>query len=221
MLMQNLTLIQTITIWIIPVLFAITLHEAAHAWIANFCGDSTAKLLGRLSMNPLKHVDLIGTIIFPIAVALLSNFQFIFGWAKPVPINWYQLRRPRLDMALVALAGPGSNFVMAILWALCLKLGVWLHGPNAHLSQFMILSGQAGIVINIVLSILNLIPIPPLDGSRVISSLLPPKLSSYYNIIEPYGFFILLILLITGVLGWILRPFLMGTVQLIYYLIGV
>lgn len=219
--MQNLSLIQSITVWVIPVLFAITLHEAAHAGIAYLCGDSTAKLLGRLSMNPLKHIDLIGTIIFPLTVALLSNFQFIFGWAKPVPINWNQLRRPRLDMALVALAGPGANLVMALLWALCLKVGAWLHATNASVSLFMILSGQAGIVINIVLGFLNLTPIPPLDGSRVIHSLLPPKLAYYYSKIEPFGFFILLILLITGILGWLLRPLLMGAVQFIYYLLGI
>jgi len=129
--MQHLTLVQTIAVWIVPILLAITLHEAAHAWMAQRCGDNTAKKLGRLSMNPFRHVDLVGTILVPIAVAVLSQFQFVFGWAKPVPINWYQLRNPRRDMALVAAAGPVSNIVMALIWASCMKAGLLLNPGNS------------------------------------------------------------------------------------------
>lgn len=199
--MLPLTIIQKIAVWIIPVLLSITLHEAAHAWVANRCGDSTAKMLGRLSINPFRHVDLVGTLIVPIVVAVLSHFQFIFGWAKPVPINWHQLRNPRRDMALVAAAGPLANLVMALMWGSCLKIGSLLHPETSIVATYMMLTGQAGIVINLVLAILNLIPIPPLDGSRIVASLLPPKHVSYYLALERFGFLILILLLFTGVLG--------------------
>lgn len=199
--MLALTLIQKIAVWVIPVLFAITLHEAAHAWAANQCGDSTAKTLGRLSMNPLRHVDLVGTLIVPIVIAILSHFQFVFGWAKPVPINWYQLRKPRRDMALVAAAGPMTNLLMAFMWAACLKVGTLMHPESSSVAVYMILTGQAGIFINLVLAILNLIPIPPLDGSRIVASMLSPTQASYYLALERFGFLILILLLFTGMLG--------------------
>jgi len=204
--MLTLTLIQKLAVWSIPVLFAITLHEAAHAWAASRLGDSTAKMLGRLSMNPLRHVDLIGTVIVPIVVGVLSNFNFIFGWAKPVPINWGRLNKPRRDMALVAAAGPLSNFIMCLMWAGCFKLATHLNPQTSSIALFLLLTAQAGILINLVLAFLNLIPIPPLDGSRVVESLLPPRLAATYLRIEPFGFIILLLLLITGALSWILTP---------------
>jgi Zn-dependent protease len=204
--MLTLTLIQKIAVWAIPVLLAITLHEAAHAFVANLCGDSTAKMLGRLSINPLRHIDLIGTIIVPIFVAILSGFQFVFGFAKPVPINSRLLRKPRRDSAFVAAAGPLSNLIMAILWALIFKVTTLFHGEASKVSVFILLAAQAGIVINLILAFLNLIPIPPLDGSRIIASLLPPKQAWYYLKLEPYGFFILLALLFTGFLSWFLNP---------------
>ena len=218
--MQSLTLVQTIAVWIVPVLLSITLHEAAHAWVANLCGDSTAKMLGRLSMNPFRHIDPIGTVLVPIVVAVLSGFHFVFGWAKPVPINWYQLRSPRRDMMLVALAGPGANIIMAILWATCIKMGM-LIGPNTSiLALYMVLTGQAGILINLVLAFLNLIPIPPLDGSRVVSSVLPAKLEMWYAGIESYGFLIIAVLLVTGVLGWLIGGPILWSAHLIYALFG-
>ena len=216
--MLNLTLIQTIAVWIVPVLLAITLHEAAHAFIANRCGDSTAKLLGRLSMNPLRHVDLIGTLLVPIVVAVLSQFQFVFGWARPVPINWQHLRNPRRDMALVAAAGPIANFIMALIWASCMKGGLLLNPNSSHLAEFMVLTGRAGIFINLILAFLNLIPVPPLDGSRVLASLLPPKPAGYFMMLEPFGFFIVLALLFSGVLGWLLYMPMNWAVDMIYSL---
>lgn len=204
--MLTLTLIQKIAVWAIPVLLAITLHEAAHAFVAHLCGDSTAKMLGRLSMNPLRHIDLMGTIIVPIFVAIVSGFQFVFGFAKPVPINSNLLHKPRRDTAFVAAAGPLSNLIMAILWALVFKITTLLQGDASKISVFLLLAAQAGIVINLILAFLNLIPIPPLDGSRIIASLLPPKQAWYYLKLEPYGFFILLALLFTGFLSWFLNP---------------
>lgn len=214
--MQGLTLIQTIAVWIVPVLLSITLHEAAHAWIASCCGDTTAKALGRLSINPLKHVDLMGTILVPILIAVLSGFHFIFGWAKPVPINWNKLHKPRRDMALVAAAGPMANFFMAIVWAACVKTGVLLGPDQSMIALFLLLTGEAGILINLVLAFLNLIPIPPLDGGRIFTSMLSPKLAYYYMKLEPFGFFILIVLLFTGILGKLISVPVMWSIHFIH-----
>ena len=213
--MPTLTLIQNIAVWAIPVLLAITLHEAAHAWMANRCGDPTAKRLGRLSINPLRHIDPIGTVLVPILIGVLTHFQFVFGWAKPVPINWMLLRKPRRDTAFVAAAGPLSNLIMTILWATCFKIATMLHPESSHVALFMLLTAQAGIVINLVLASLNLIPVPPLDGSRIIASLLSPKQAAQYLKLEPFGFFILIALLFTGVLSWILDPLLSWSLHLL------
>lgn len=213
-----LSLVQTISVWIIPILLAITLHEAAHAYVAHRLGDSTAKMMGRLSMNPIRHVDLVGTIIVPIVIALLSQFQFVFGWAKPVPINYNQLNHPRRDMALVAAAGPLSNLTMALLWAMIFKIGLLLGPKTSMLALYMALTGQAGILINLILAFLNLIPIPPLDGSRVLMRFLPPNLAIQYSKIEPFGIFIILGLLATNILSLILTPPIVGSLQVIYAL---
>ena len=219
--MQTLTTIQTIAVWIIPVLLAITLHEAAHAWIASRCGDTTARSLGRLSINPLKHVDPVGTVLVPIAVALLSGFQFVFGWAKPVPINWTQLRKPRRDMALVAAAGPMANLLMAFIWGVCVKVGLML-GPNtSSVALFLTLTGEAGIVINLVLAFLNLIPVPPLDGGRILVSMLPQKAAYYFSQLERFGFLILLIFLFTGMLGWFISFPVSWSIQFIHKCCGI
>ena len=218
--MLTLTFIQKIAIWALPIIFAITLHEAAHAYVANRLGDSTAKMLGRLSINPLRHIDLIGTIIVPIFIAVITKFNFIFGWAKPVPINWHQLNKPRRDMALVAFAGPGANFLMAFIWALTLKIALVLNPEESNIALFLLLASQAGILINLILAYINLIPIPPLDGSRIVASILPPKQSSMYMKLEAYGLFILLALLFSGMLGWLIQPLLMTTLNGISYLIN-
>ncbi len=204
--MQEFTLIQQICIWALPVLLAITLHEAAHAYVAFKCGDNTARMFGRLSLNPIRHIDPIGTILLPILAGVLTQFNFVIGYAKPVPINWGQLRNPKRDMILVALAGPCSNFLMAFLWAGCFKIATLLNPESSMPALFLLVTARAGMIINLVLAFLNMIPLPPLDGSRVISSLLPTRQAIAYAKIEPYGFLILVILIFTNVLGYILLP---------------
>jgi len=196
--------IQKIAIWILPVLLAVSLHEAAHAWMADKKGDSTARSLGRLTFNPLKHIDPIGTILVP---ALMLTFTgFAFGWAKPVPVNMRNLRNPQKDMIWVALAGPASNFIMAILWAVFLNISVLFVNNESSISLFLLLMPVAGITINVILGVLNLFPVPPLDGGRILAGLLPPKAAEQYAKIEPYGFFIVIALMLTGVLSYIIFP---------------
>lgn len=204
--MPEFTLIQEVCIWALPVLLAITLHEAAHAYVANLCGDTTAKMFGRLSLNPVRHIDPIGTVLIPIVVGVLTHFSFVIGYAKPVPINWNQFRHPRRDMILVTLAGPFANILMAILWCAGFKLGLSLHPQTSMPALFLIMTARAGMIINLVLAALNLLPLPPLDGSRVVSSLLPPRQAMIYEKIEPYGFYILILLMLTGILNYILMP---------------
>jgi len=196
--------IQKITIWILPVLLAVSLHEAAHAWMANKKGDSTARLLGRLSFNPLKHIDPIGTILVPVVMIFLTGFAF--GWAKPVPVNTRNLHNPKQDMMWVALAGPVSNFIMAILWAVMLNISVLFVDSRSSISLFFLLMPIAGITINVILGVLNLLPIPPLDGGRIMAGLLSPKASIQYSKIEPYGFFIVIALMFSGLLSIIIFP---------------
>lgn len=202
--MGNLTIIQEVMVWVIPVLFAVTLHEVAHGWVANLLGDRTAYMMGRLTLNPIKHIDMVGTVIVPVMCLLLGGF--VFGWAKPVPVSWRNLKKPRRDAALVAVAGPMSNFLMAIFWAIIAKIGITLYQQGFSPAIFLGYVGHAGIAINLMLMILNLVPIPPLDGSRVVSSLLPPQLARSYDAIEPYGFMILITLIVTNILSFILMP---------------
>lgn len=194
----------TLAIWTIPVLLAITLHEVAHGWAALAFGDRTAQLLGRLSLNPLKHVDPVGTVVVPLSLLLMSwlmgSQPFLFGWAKPVPVSMQNLSHPKRDMAWVAIAGPASNFVQAIGWALLLYVSIgsateWLHSMAI-----------AGISINLILIALNLLPIPPLDGSRVLTALLPNQLGWQYNRLEPYGLLILIGLMVMGWLTPLIMP---------------
>ncbi len=198
--------IQTLAISALPVIFAITLHEAAHGYAARHFGDPTAWQLGRISLNPLRHVDLVGTIIVPAVILLLSAGGLLFGWAKPVPVNFSNLRRPKQDMLWVAAAGPGANLLMALAWVLVLKIAVGM--PEHVYSDAMKEMARVGISINGVLMILNLLPLPPLDGGRIVVSLLPPRAAWKFAQLERWGFPILLALLFFGVLDTILRPLL-------------
>ena len=202
--MDELTLIQRIVVWVLPVIFAITVHEVAHGWVAKKYGDNTAFNLGRLTLNPLKHIDLFGTIILP-GLLLLTGTGFIFGWAKPVPVDPRNFKRPLQDMAFVALAGPVSNLLMAVFWALIARLGVLIGTGNEALAHPLIYSGVAGISINVVLALINLLPIPPLDGSRILTGILPNYWAWQYNRLERYGFIILLLLLYTKILNVMLE----------------
>ncbi len=196
-------IIQKITVWALPVLFAITLHEVAHGWAAKKLGDRTAERLGRLSLNPLHHIDPVGTLLVP-GILLVMGGKFIFGWAKPVPVDFGKLRNPRRDMVLVAVAGPAANLLMAVFWALMVRLAIFAHSD--FLTQPLGLMGKAGILINLLLMVVNLVPLPPLDGGRVALGLLPPRTAYKYAKIEPYGFMILLLLMFTPVftfiVGW-------------------
>ncbi|MCU7859963.1 MAG: site-2 protease family protein, partial [Candidatus Thiodiazotropha sp. (ex Lucinoma kastoroae)] len=202
--MQGLDLIQKLSIFILPMVFAITVHEAAHGWMAKRLGDNTAETLGRVTLNPIKHIDLVGTILVPIGVYLMTGFMF--GWAKPVPVNWNNLHHPKRDMGLVALAGPAANLMMALIWAILIYVGAIIMESFDWLGLPLLLMGVAGVLINTVLMALNLMPIPPLDGGRVVYSLLPPKQAQAYSRLEAYGLFIVVILLATGLLGVILWP---------------
>lgn len=204
---MSLTLIQQICIWALPVIFAITVHEAAHGWCAYQLGDPTAKLLGRVTLNPWVHIDPIGSILVPLVIGYLSHFQFIFGWAKPVPITYQNLKNKKRDISLVALAGPFSNLLMALFWAVSLKLSV-SGALSSDLLKFIALSSKAGISINAILFALNILPIPPLDGSKVLSCLMPSHYAYHYDKLEPYGFMILIALSFSGVLSALISPLL-------------
>jgi len=197
-------LIQTVAVYALPVLFAITLHEAAHAYAAKYFGDSTAYMMGRMSLNPIKHVDPFGTILIPILLYFSTGGAFLFGYAKPVPINFGQLRKPKRDMAWVALAGPAANFVMALIWLLVL-IGLKVFGQQGE-QDFFVLMARAGILTNLVMFAFNLFPIPPLDGGRILTSLLPNKYAYKFAQIEPYGFFIVMALVLLKVLYFWMTP---------------
>jgi len=214
---MEFNLVQTIAIYALPVIFAITLHEAAHGYVARYFGDNTAYVLGRVSLNPVRHIDLVGTILVPllilVASKLLGSGGILFGWAKPVPVDFAGLRHPKRDMLWVAAAGPFANLSMAMMWAFALKLA--LVAPQNAFTLPLSLMAEAGITVNLVLMVLNLLPILPLDGGRIAVSLLPNRLAYSYSRLEPYGFPILLLLLFTNMLGIILNPPLLLSIQLI------
>ena len=201
--MESLTIVQQLAVWALPVLLAVTLHEVAHGYAARALGDPTAQQAGRLSLNPLRHVDPVGTLLVP--GILLAIGGFLFGWARPVPVNAARLHQGRRSMAWVALAGPLANLVMALGWAVLLKL-LLLTGSESGMAIGMRYMALAGIGINIILMVLNLLPLPPLDGSRVLGGFVPPRQAAWLDRVEPYGLIILLGLLVTGILGVILWP---------------
>lgn len=214
---MEFNLVQTLAIYALPVIFAITLHEAAHGYVARHFGDNTAYVLGRVSLNPVRHIDLVGTILVPLLILVTSKLfgsgGILFGWAKPVPVDFSALRHPKRDMLWVAAAGPFANLLMALLWALAFKLA--LLGQHNAFTLPLSLMAEAGIVVNLVLMLLNLLPILPLDGGRIAVSLLPDRLAYSYSRLEPYGFPILLLLLFTNTLGVILNPAVLMSMQLI------
>ena len=211
---QNL--IQTVLIYALPVLFAITVHEAAHGYAARHFGDNTAYMLGRITLNPIKHIDPVGTILMPIMLYFATSGAFLFGYAKPVPVNFGHLRNPKRDMVWVALAGPASNFIQAIVWAVVM---ITLVGTGVE-ERFFLEMARAGVLVNLVMWAFNLFPVPPLDGGRILVGLLPWKQAQMVSRLEPYGFFIVMGLVIFGVVGTIwLRPLMSFGYTVINFLI--
>lgn len=219
MMKESSVIIAQIFQFAVPLLFAVTLHEVSHGWVALKLGDSTAKLQGRLSINPLRHIDPIGTVLVPGLLFYLTGF--IFGWAKPVPITWENLNNPKRDMAFVAIAGPFANLVMALIWACLAKLFLLISSsPNSELIQYFVNMAKFGIIINFILMVLNLIPIPPLDGSRVVSSFFSTSFNQTLINFEFFGFILLLLLLVSGVLWVIILPIILFLLKIINYLFG-
>lgn len=201
--MDIANLIQTIAIYALPVIFAITVHEAAHGYVARYFGDNTAWVMGRVTLNPMKHIDLVGTIVMPVLLYVATAGTFLFGYAKPVPVNFGNLRRPKQHMIWVALAGPGANFIQALLW------GVLLYVVNAAgvTERFVLEMCRAGMLVNVVMFVFNLFPLPPLDGGRILVGLLPWRQAQLVSRVEPWGFFIVMALVLTGVVSTLwMRP---------------
>ncbi len=206
-------LIQTITVYAIPVIFAITVHEAAHGYAARYYGDNTAAQLGRITLNPIRHIDPIGTILVPLMLYFATAGAFLFGYAKPVPVNFGKLRHPKRDMIWVALAGPMANLIQAVLWASCFLI----LGAAEASERFWFEMCRAGVLVNVVMFVFNLFPLPPMDGGRILVGLLPWRQAALVARIEPYGFFIVLALLVAGVISslW-MRPLMALTEQFIH-----
>jgi Zn-dependent protease len=217
--MPELDFAQRLAVWVLPVLLAVTLHEVAHGLAARRLGDRTAEILGRLSLNPLRHIDPVGTILVPL-VMLLLPFGVVFGWAKPVPVDPRNFRDPRRGMAYVGAAGPLANLVMLLAWVVVVRLGTLVASGAAFWGGMLVLMGVAGILINAVLMLFNLVPIPPLDGSRVLAGVVSPSSARFLARLEPYGLWIVVLLLITGVLQTVLGPLFVGLLTLVRPLTG-
>ena len=218
MFSTQLNIVQIIAIAILPILFAIVVHEVSHGWVAKKFGDNTAYMLGRLTLNPFKHIDPVGTILVPLL--MLVFFKFAFGWAKPVPVDWRNLNNPRRDMVFVAAAGPFSNLLMAIGWGLIIHLAALFPNSLLILKEPLIYMGAIGIFANVILMVFNLVPLPPLDGGRVAVGLLPPRLSNMLSQLEPYGLIIIVILLASGFFGGFLMPIIFTVIRVIEMITG-
>ena len=218
-ILSSLSTPQLVSVLVVPVLIGIIVHEVAHGWVAKHLGDPTAQRLGRLTLNPIKHIDPVGTILIP-ALLVLFRTGFVFGWAKPVPVTWENLRHPKRDMAIVAAAGPAANLLMAFFWALMTKISFYLPDAAAAFAEPLRYMGLGGILANVLLMTFNLLPLPPLDGGRVAVGLLPGPLAYRLSRVEPYGFFILIGLMITGVLGYLILPVAELVVRMIVAVVG-
>jgi Zn-dependent protease len=216
---MDLNLIQKIAVFALPVIFAITVHEAAHGYVARLFGDNTAYMLGRVTLNPLKHIDPIGTVVLPLILLALPG-GLMFGWAKPVPVNFSALRHPKKDMLWVAAAGPLANLGMVVLWMVVGRIALAMPSGSGF-AEPMLLIAAAGVFMNTILMVLNLIPLPPLDGGRIAVSLLPYPYARVFARIEPYGFFILIGLMVSGVLGRVMGPFIYGTISVAQQIAGI
>lgn len=217
--MPDLNLPQFIAVAVLPILFAITVHEVAHGWVAKRFGDPTAQRMGRLTLNPLKHIDPVGTVLIP-ALLLILHAGFLFGWARPVPVTWENLRHPKRDMVFVAAAGPAANLLMAFFWGAVARLATVLPPPADWAAVPLTLMGEIGISINVLLMVFNLLPLPPLDGGRVAVGLLPGPLSWQLSRVEPYGFFILLGLMAVGALWFVIQPVASLVTSLVRLVVG-
>jgi Zn-dependent protease len=214
--MDLANLIQTIAIYALPVLFAITLHEAAHGYAALHFGDNTAAMLGRITLNPIKHIDPVGTLVMPLVLYFVTSGAFLFGYAKPVPVRFGQLNNPKRDMVWVALAGPAANFVQAVIWSVVFYVLVVMGVEE----RFFFEMCQAGLLVNLVIFALNLFPLPPLDGGRILVGLLPMRAAMAVSKVEPWGFFIVMALILTGVVSaWWLRPLMAATASFIQFML--
>ncbi len=215
--MDFANLIQTVSLYAIPVLLSITLHEAAHAYVARYLGDNTAYALGRVTLNPLKHIDPVGTILMPLMLYIATSGAFLFGYAKPVPVRFGHLRNPKRDMVWVALAGPGANFIQALLWGALFYI---LQGAGVS-EPFFVEMAQGGILVNVVMFVFNLFPLPPLDGGRILVGLLPYRQAMMVSRVEPWGFFIVMALVLVGVVSSVwMRPLMGLTFKLINLLLA-
>ena len=204
---------QRVAVWALPLVFAVTVHEAAHGWVADRLGDPTARKLGRITFNPLPHIDLVGTILVP--MLMLAFTGFLLGWAKPVPVSVGRLRHPKRDMAIVAAAGPAVNLLMAIVWSIALVVAHNLVHSAPAVAVPVLLMAIAGVFVNLVLMAINLLPVPPLDGGRILTGLLPLPVARVFARTEPFGLIILIVLLITGVVRWVLGPVVFGAIDLL------
>jgi len=211
--MDELSLVQRLAVWALPLIFAVTVHEAAHGWVADRLGDPTARKLGRITFNPIPHIDPVGTILVPLL--MLTFTGFLIGWAKPVPVSVARLHSPKRDMAIVAAAGPGANLLMALVWSLVLLLAHSLIHTSQVVAVPLLLMAVAGVFVNLVLMTINLLPVPPLDGGRILTGLLPMQIARVFARIEPFGMVILIALLISGMLGRVLAPMVFGAIGLL------
>ena len=216
--MDPANILITVCVYAIPVIFAITLHEAAHGYVARMFGDNTAYMLGRVTLNPAKHIDPIGTVVLPLVTLALTNFMF--GWARPVPVNFNNLRNPRWHSVWVAAAGPGINLVQALVWAAVARVLAGTVPPDGLVGGFWMSVAEKGVIVNVVFAVLNLFPILPLDGGRIVASLLPPRMSYSYSRLEPYGMIVLLVLMATGLFSRLLGPPVMFAANGIFSLFG-